>query len=247
MPAAQYPDGEFYGTRLEFLSSKLCRGNNMDLGLYVITSSVPELGRDHVDVAEAAIAGGADVIQMRIKRRPMGQALKAAMEIHALTSEAGIPLIINDHVGIAMASKAEGLHVGPIDIAMTAARRMLGKSIIIGESTSKHDQAIKAEKLGADYVGVGPVFASPTKPDEAEIGLVRITKTKAVVKIPVVAIGGINIENISDCVAAGADSVAVVSAVTLADDMVKATAELKAALLKARKELKSAPVAGKKK
>ncbi|RJQ41806.1 MAG: thiamine phosphate synthase [Gaiellales bacterium] len=210
----------------------------MDLGLYVITASVPELGRDHVDIARAAVEGGADAVQMRVKRRPMGEALKMAIAINEVTSKAGIPLIINDHVGIAMASRAEGLHVGPDDIALTAARRMLGDSVIIGESTSKHDQAIKAEKLGADYVGVGPVFSSPTKPGKQELGVARITKVKAVVGIPVVAIGGINAGNVAECVEAGADSVAVISAVTMAEDMVKAVAELKEALMKARQSRK---------
>lgn len=214
----------------------------MDLGLYVITASHPELGRDHIDVAKAAIEGGADAIQMRIKRRPMGQALKIAFAIHKLTAAAGISLIVNDHVGIAMASKAEGLHIGPDDIALTAARRMLGENVIIGETTGKHDQAIKAEKLGADYVGVGPVFSSPTKPGKEEIGPARITKVKAVVKIPVVAIGGINAGNIPECVKAGADAVAVVTAVSMAEDMVKATAELKDALLRARKAVKGKPL-----
>lgn len=217
----------------------------MDFGIYIVTASVPELGRDHVDVARAAIAGGADLIQMRIKRRPMGQALKIAMAMHELTSAAGIPLIINDHVGIAMASNAEGLHIGPDDIALTAARRMLGGEVIIGETTSKHDQAIKAEKMGADYIGVGPIFDSVTKPNKEAVGLARITKIKAVVKIPVIAIGGINADNLADCITAGADGIAVVSAVTMAEDMAAATAELKAALIKARKAVKGKPIAGK--
>jgi len=135
-----------------------------DLGLYVITRSIPELGRDHYDVAAAAIEGGATAIQLRIKKRAMGQALKIANAIHELTQAAGIPLIINDHVGIAMASKAEGLHIGPDDISVPSARRMLGEGVMIGKSTGKHDEAIKAEQEGASYVGVGPVFATTTKP-----------------------------------------------------------------------------------
>lgn len=207
----------------------------MDFGLYVITAAVPELGRDHIDVARAAVAGGADAIQLRIKRRPMGQALKIALAIHEFTSDAGIPLIVNDHVGIAMASNAEGLHIGPDDIALTAARRMLGNEVIIGETTSKHDQAIRAEKLGADYIGVGPVYPSPTEPTREIVGPSRITKAKAVVRLPVVAIGGISLGNLADCIAAGADSVAVISAITRADDMEEATAALKAELVSARK------------
>lgn len=209
----------------------------MDFGLYVITKSVPELGRDHYEVAAAAIEGGASAIQLRVKKRAMGEALKIANAIHALTMEAGIPLIINDHVGIAMASKAEGLHIGPDDITIPAARRMLGSEVIIGSSSGKPAEAIKAEREGADYVGVGPVYATDTKPGEPEIGIARIAKVKAVVSIPVIAIGGINADNVAACVEAGADGVAVVAAVCMADDMFDATSALRQALDKARKKI----------
>ena len=119
---------------------------NFDLGLYVITTSIPELGRDHYDVAVAAIEGGATAIQLRVKKRSMGEALKIANAIHELTKEAGIPLIINDHVGIAMASKAEGLHIGPDDISVSSARRMLGRDVWIGNSTGKHEEPIRSQQ-----------------------------------------------------------------------------------------------------
>lgn len=214
---------------------------NIDFGLYIVTKSLPELGRDHYDVAIAAIEGGATAIQLRVKKRPMGQALKIATAIHERTAEAGIPLIINDHVGIAMASRAEGLHVGPDDISLPSARRMLGATMIIGKSTGKHDEAIKAEQDSAGYVGVGPIFATDNKPGKPPVGLQRITKVKAVVRIPVIAIGGINAGNITECIEAGADGVAVISAVTNADDMVAATAELRAMLDKARAGLERVP------
>ncbi|MFA5800941.1 MAG: thiamine phosphate synthase [Thermoleophilia bacterium] len=209
----------------------------MDFGLYVITKSVPELGRDHYEVAAAAIEGGASAIQLRVKKRAMGEALKIANAIHALTLEAGIPLIINDHVGIAMASKAEGLHIGPDDITIAAARRMLGSEVIIGSSSGKPAEAIKAEREGADYVGVGPVYATDTKPGEPEIGIARIAKVKAVVSIPVIAIGGINADNMAACVEAGADGIALVAAVCMAEDMYSATSALRQALDKARKKI----------
>lgn len=211
----------------------------MDLGLYVITASVPELGRDHYDVAVAAIEGGASAIQLRIKRRSMGEALKIATAIHELTQAAGIPLIINDHVGIAMASKAEGLHVGHDDITIPAARRMLGPDIMIGSSSSKPADAIKAERDGASYLGVGPIFPTETKADKPPVGIARLTKVKAVVGIPVIAIGGITAATVAQCIEAGADGVAVVSAVTMADDMVAATTELREALDGARNGIKA--------
>lgn len=207
-----------------------------DMGLYVITAAVPELGRDHIDVAMAAIEGGADAIQLRIKRRSMGEALKVAKAVHALTQEAGIPLVINDHVGIAMASGAEGLHVGQDDIPLTSARMMLGDDVVIGFSTGgKPAEAIRAERDGASYVGVGPVYATTTKRDAGPpVGLARIAKLKAVVSLPVVAVGGIDASNLGACIEAGADAVAVISAITMAEDMVAATRSLKATLEEAR-------------
>lgn len=208
----------------------------MDLGLYVITASVPELGRDHYDVAAAAIEGGATAIQLRIKRRSMGEALKIAYAVHKLTTEAGIPLFINDHVGIAMASKAEGLHVGPDDISLQSARRMLGQSARLGRSTAgKLEEVVKVEKEGADYLAVGPIYETKTKKtDKQTLGPEILSKVTALVKIPVIAIGGINADNVAECIAAGADGVAVISAVSGAEDMVAATAELKHALESAR-------------
>lgn len=206
----------------------------MDLGLYVITASVPELGRDHYDVAAAAIEGGASVIQLRVKRRQMGEVLKMANAIHDLTRKAGIPLIINDHVGIAMAAKAEGLHIGPDDIPVAAARRMLGADAFIGVSARKHDEAVRAEKGGASYIGVGAIYGTPTKPAQQPVGPARIAKIKAVISIPVVAIGGITANNLAPCIEAGADGVAVISAVATAEDMVSATKALRRALEEAR-------------
>ncbi len=216
----------------------------IDLGLYVITAATPELGRDHYDVAVAAVEGGATAIQLRIKKRAMGEALKIATAIHEMTSAAGIPLIINDHVGIAMASGAEGIHVGPDDISVSAARRMLGAAAIIGRSAGKHDEAIKAERASASYVGVGPVFPTGTKPQKSPVGVSRLMKVKAVLGLPVVAIGGIDAANLASCIEAGADGVAVVSAVAMAEDMVAATAELRGELDRARAGINQRQMAG---
>ena len=129
----------------------------MDLGLYVITASIPAMGRDHFDVAAAAIEGGATAIQLRIKRRSMGQALKIANAIGGIAREAGVPLFINDHVGIAMASKAEGLHTGPDDISLSSARRMLGSDVLLGRSTNgKPAEAINIEKENGRTPGREP-------------------------------------------------------------------------------------------
>ncbi len=209
----------------------------MDLGLYVITASIPELGRDHYDVAAAAVEGGATAIQLRIKRRSMGEVLKIATRIHELTQEAGIPLIINDHVGIAMASKAEGLHVGQDDMPVPAALRMIGRGRIVGKSVSNHTEALKAVQEGATYVGVGAVYATAIKPDQLPTGPQRIAKIRALSNIPIIAIGGVDAGNLGECVEAGANGVAVLSAVAMADDMVAATTDLRRALDDARSSL----------
>ncbi len=210
------------------------KGNVLDFGLYVITCSVPELGRDHIDVAAAAVEGGASAIQLRIKRRSMGEALDIARKIHKLTQAAGIPLIINDHVGIAMASRAEGLHVGPDDLSVPAAIRMLGPGKIVGKSAARHEEVRRAELEGAAYVGAGPVFSTATKPGKSPVGPARISKIKALSGIPVIAIGGIDAGNLDQCIAAGADGVGVVAAVAMAEDMVAATRKLRQALDRAR-------------
>lgn len=207
----------------------------MDLRLYIITASVPELGRDHYDMAMAAIDGGATAVQLRIKRRSMGEALKIANAVHVAAKEAGVSLIVNDHVGIAMASKAEGLHTGPDDISISAARKMLGRKVWIGRSTGgKPADAVKAEKDGADYVGVGPVFTTTTKKGTGPpVGVTQLSKVKAVVKIPIVAVGGINSDNLAQCFEAGADGVGVISAVSMADDMYDSVVDLRRAMEKA--------------
>ncbi len=209
----------------------------MDLGLYVITASIPELGRDHYDVAAAAIEGGATAVQLRVKRRSMGEALKIANAIRELAHEAGVLFFVNDHVGIAMVSKADGLHTGPDDIPLAAARRMLGKEALLGRSTDgRPDDAVKAVHESASYVAVGPVYPTASKRTTVDkVGTIAVTRVKSAVRVPVVAIGGIDAEKVDECIEAGADGVAVMSAVSAAEDMVAATAELREALDAARK------------
>lgn len=197
--------------------------------LYVITDEVLSRGRSHVEIAKAAIAGGADVIQLRDKTASSRKLYEAALKIRQLTHNSGITFIVNDRLDIALASDADGLHVGQDDLPATAARKLLKPSMILGVSAIILEEAVQAEKDGADYLGVGPVFeARGTKNDAGEpLGLELIVKVRQKCSIPIVAIGGINDSNVSEVVRAGAHSVAVISAIVSSEDIAKATTDLK--------------------
>ncbi|MEN6521983.1 MAG: thiamine phosphate synthase [Armatimonadota bacterium] len=196
-------------------------------GLYVITDGRFEPDRGHIAITAAAIAGGAPVVQLRETNLADRDLLEVARRIRTLTLDAGITFIINNRLDIAIACNADGLHIGQDDFPASAARKILGPSAIIGVSTSNVEEALKAETDGADYVGVGPVFSTMTKLDAGEaVGLETVTRIKQAVRLPVVAIGGISISNIRSVALAGADSAAVISAVTGAPDMAGAVKAL---------------------
>lgn len=195
-------------------------------GLYVITTSVPHMGRSHLDIAEAAVAGGAQVIQLREKNET-GNILEMARRLRELTRRAGIKFIVNDRVDVALAAEADGAHLGQEDVSFSAARRVLGNQRIIGISATSIEEAVEAERQGADYLGVGPIFPTPSKSDAAEpMGCGLLAEIRRRVKIPLVAIGGITADNLEEVLSAGADSVAVISAVAAAPDMETAVHEL---------------------
>jgi thiamine-phosphate pyrophosphorylase len=197
--------------------------------LYVITDERIGRGRSHLRIAEAAILGGADVLQLRDKEASGGRLYRAALELRRITREANVPFIVNDRVDVAMAAGADGVHVGQEDLPASAARKILGPGKILGVSADTVEEAIRAEEDGADYLGVGPVFeARGTKADAGEpAGLDLIAKIRRRTRLPIVAIGGINAENARQVLEAGADAVAVISAIVAADDMAQATRELK--------------------
>ncbi len=196
-------------------------------GLYVITDEELCPGRTHAEIARAAIAGGARIIQMRDKNASDRDFYETAAAIRLVTAEAGALFFVNDRVHIAAAVQADGVNVGQTDIPVSAARSILGPKAIIGLSCDSPEQAFEAEKLGADYVGFGPVFATNTKTDAGPVsGIETLLDVCAKVRLPVVAIGGIGASNIEQVAAAGAASAAVVSAVVCADDMAEATKEL---------------------
>ncbi|MEW6172665.1 MAG: thiamine phosphate synthase [Bacillota bacterium] len=190
-----------------------------NLKLYVIVGSEHTASRSVADITREAIRGGAEMVQLREKNLPSKAFLETAQALREVTRNAGIPLIINDRADIAAAAAADGVHLGQDDLPVGAARRLLGEHAVIGVSTHSLSEAVDAEKDGADYIGFGPVFATPTKPDLEPLGTERLREVLQVVRVPVVAIGGIGPDNIGKVVAAGAQRVAVVSAVTGTPDV----------------------------
>ena len=203
--------------------------------LYVVTDSQLSRGRSNAEVARMAYEGGADVVQLRMKNADGGAMLEQANLIRQCADEMCRLFIVNDRVDIAMASGADGVHLGQSDIPLETARRLMGDDAIIGISVDNVEQAVAAEEGGADYVGVGAVFQTSTKPDAMQgVGLGAVFEVRQAVDIPVVAIGGINRGNIQDVIRAGADSAAVVSAVVAQDDVAAAAHELRDLILKVR-------------
>jgi thiamine-phosphate diphosphorylase len=198
-------------------------------GLYVIIDPDACRGRSPADVARMALEGGASILQWRDKRRDKGDQLADARAIAALCGEYGAIFIANDYPDLAVASGADGVHLGQDDLPIEAVRPMVGDAMIIGVSTNNADEARRAEAAGADYVAVGAIFPTSSKDVTRAASVERLREVKAAVRVPVVAIGGINASNIGSVVAAGADAAAVISAVCGADDPRAAAAELAAA------------------
>lgn len=211
----------------------------MNLDLYVITTEIPGLSRTHIDVARDAIAGGATVIQLREKDRCTRDMLRIAAEIKKLTHRSGTLFIINDRIDIALAIDADGVHLGQEDMPLPYARKILGKGKIIGVSVGGIKEAVRVEREGADYLGVGSIFLTPSKSDAGQpVGLSTLSEIRSSVKSPIVAIGGITLNNLEDVLKAGADGVAVISAVACAADVRRATSELLKKIREVKAKLK---------
>lgn len=189
------------------------------LRLVVVTDPDCGAGRDVADVVRAALRGGAPAIQLRMKDAPAREMAEVARTLLAETRAAGALLFINDRVDVAIAVGADGAHVGQDDLPAEAARRIAPRGFLLGVSAETVELAHRAEADGADYVGVGPVYATGSKADAGDaIGVGRIAEVASAVRIPVVGIGGITIANAPAVVHAGAAGVAVISAVMRADD-----------------------------
>ena len=167
-------------------------------------------------------------MQLREKDCSTREFIEQALTLKDLLKTRGVPLIINDRVDVAQAVEADGVHLGQTDMPLENAKSLLGNSMIIGISAESLPDAIKAEKGGADYLGVSPIYATPTKTDTAPpLGLEGLREIRKAVRIPLVGIGGLSKDNSADVIRCGADGVAVVSAIVAADDPKAAAKELK--------------------
>lgn len=194
--------------------------------VYAVTDRAWLNGKTLEEQVEKAIQGGATLIQLREKQLHYDDFLEQAIKIKKITAQYHIPFIINDNVEIALAVDADGVHVGQKDMQANMVRKKLGENKIIGVSVQTVEQALSAEKNGADYLGVGAVFSTSTKQDASEVSFETLQNICKAVSIPVVAIGGINIKNIAKLKNSGIDGVAVVSAIFAQKDITKATQEL---------------------
>jgi len=197
------------------LISRISRRDKIERmpGLYVILDRQFLAGRDELDIAGQIIEGGARVIQLRDKQSKKGELLLVAQKLKELCSQADVLFIINDYLDLAMAVDADGLHIGQEDLPLPVIRRELPIDKIVGCSVTTLSQATKARDEGADYIAIGSIFPTATKKGATVVGVDMLKELKRTISTPLVAIGGINQNNIGEVVSAGADAVAVISAV----------------------------------
>jgi len=177
-------------------------------------------GRDAARIVEQMIEGGVDLIQLRGKNKSIDELADLATELHELSAKSPTPLIVNDHAEIARRVPVEGVHVGQDDDPIEIVRQKVARDILVGKSTHSIEQARAAQGEGADYIGFGPIFKTPTKPDYTPIGLENIRCVHAEVNLPIFCIGGINIDNLQGVIDAGAKRVVMVSALLKAHNIV---------------------------
>jgi thiamine-phosphate pyrophosphorylase len=203
----------------------------VDYALYLVSDRPLARGRPLPAVIAAAVAGGCTVVQLREKEASTREFLTLARAVKSVLASGSAPLIINDRIDVALACGADGVHLGQDDMPCAEARRFLGDRMIVGVSVSTVDEARRAEAEGADYLGVGPIFATPTKADTpTPTGLAGLAAVRRATTLPLVAIGGVKATNATDVIAAGADGVAVVSAIMSAEDPGRAARDLLAAV-----------------
>lgn len=195
----------------------------MDPTLYVVLDRTAARGRDLNSLLAAVIDGGCRMVQLREKEWPSGRLLPLARRLRDRCRTAGVTFIVNDRVDVAVAVEADGVHVGQDDLPAGLARPLLRAGMVLGVSTHDIEQARAARDDGADYVAVGSMFPTATKPDFQLVGPALIRKLRGEIRVPLVGIGGITHDNVADVVRAGADGVAVISAVCAAPDPGAAT------------------------
>ena len=198
-----------------------------DLLLYAVTDRSWLGDHDLAEQVEETILAGTTIVQLREKELSDKDFLAEAVKVQTVCQKHNIPFIINDNLEVAIACDADGIHVGQSDLAANQVRERLGKDKIIGVSAQTVEQAVLAEQMGADYLGVGAVFSTSTKLDASDVSFDTLKQICKAVSIPVVAIGGINANNLLRLSGSGVDGVAVVSAIFAQNDIDKATKELR--------------------
>ena len=192
----------------------------MDSRLYVITGQAFLKGRRLEDVIAAAIRGGADTIQLREKDLNGRELLASGQLLRRVTRELGARLIVNDRIDVARAIDADGVHLGQNDLPIEVARAILGPDKLVGLSTHNVEEAVAAERAGANYIGLGPMKPTTTKLDtEPVVGPIGVREVRRHVKLPIVAIGGIKQEDVAEIIRSGANAVAIISAIVGSDDV----------------------------
>lgn len=205
--------------------------NRAGLLLYLCTDRLLSLGKPLLEAVEAAIRGGVTMVQLREKEAASCEFYELALQTRHLTKKLGIPLVVNDRLDIALAVEADGLHIGQSDLPLTVARQLARPNMFIGVSVGCLEEALAAEQGGADYLGVGAIFATGSKADAGEaIGLAALRDISARTKLPLVAIGGINAVNAAQVREAGADGIAVISAILSQPDIEAAATALRQVL-----------------
>ncbi|UCD82223.1 MAG: thiamine phosphate synthase [Desulfobacterales bacterium] len=201
---------------------------NIDYSLYLVTDRGLAKGRSMLDIVKAAVHGGVTCVQLREKQCSTLEFIEQALVVRDFLKHRKVPLIINDRVDVALAVAADGVHLGQTDMPLDIAQKILGDSMIIGISAESLEDALEAEKGGADYLGISPIYATPTKTDTASpLGLEGLRAIREAVKLPLVGIGGLNKDNAAEVIRSGGDGVAVVSAIVAAGDPADAARSLR--------------------
>lgn len=217
------------------MTEKRGLANLLEADIYGITAEEYSLGRSNVEVVARMIDSGIRVVQYREKVKKTRQKYEECLKIREMTREAGVTLIVNDHIDLALLVNADGVHIGQDDLPPEKVRELVGEGMIVGLSTHSPVQALAAVKAGVDYIGVGPIFATKTKKDVCDpVGLEYLEYVVQNIRLPFVAIGGIKEHNIAEVSRRGARCIALVTEIVGAEDIVAKVRALRAAL--SRKE-----------